>query len=46
MERTIARVATQSGRRVKLRYHGVDKNDAWLRTRAAAINLRTLVTAG
>lgn len=46
IERIIAWVATQRGRRVKLRYIGVDKNHAWLRTRAAAINLRTLVNAG
>ncbi|WP_300581338.1 transposase [Mycobacterium sp.] len=46
VERIIAWVATQRGRRVKLRYHGVDKNHAWLRNRAAAINLRTLVNAG
>ena len=31
----ISWVATQRGRRVKLRYHGVDKNHAWRRTRAA-----------
>jgi hypothetical protein len=46
VERIIAWVATQHGRRVKLRYHGVAKNHAWLRNRAAAINLRTLVNAG
>jgi hypothetical protein len=46
VERIIAWVATQHGRRVMLRYHGVAKNHAWLRNRAAAINLRTLVTAG
>ena len=46
VERIIAWLATQRGRRVKLRYHGVDKNHAWLRNRAAAINLRTLVNAG
>jgi len=46
VERIIAWVATQRGRRVKLRYLGVDKNHAWLRNRAAAINLRTLVNAG
>jgi IS5 family transposase len=46
VERIIAWVATQHGRRVKLRYHGIDKNHAWLRNRAAAINLRTLVNAG
>ena len=36
VERVLAHLATQNGRRVKLRYRGVDKNDAWLRTRAAA----------
>ncbi|MCI4675019.1 transposase [Candidatus Mycolicibacterium alkanivorans] len=46
VERIIAWVATQRGRRVKLRYLGVTKNHAWLRNRAAAINLRTLVNAG
>ena len=39
-------VATQRGRRVRLRYLGVVKNHAWLRNRAAAINLRTLLNAG
>ena len=46
VERTIAHLATQNGRRVKLRYHGVQKNHAWLRTRAAAVNLRTLLRHG
>ena len=46
VERIIAWVATQPGRRVKLRYLGVTKNHAWLRNRAAAINLRTLLNAG
>jgi Transposase DDE domain/Transposase domain (DUF772) len=46
VERIIAWVATQRGRRVTLRYLGVTKNHAWLRNRAAAINLRTLVNAG
>ena len=46
VERIIAWVATQNGRRVKLRYLGVAKNHAWLRTRCAAINLRTLVNSG
>jgi hypothetical protein len=27
-------------------YHGVSKNDAWLHLRAAAINLRRLLTLG
>jgi Transposase DDE domain/Transposase domain (DUF772) len=46
VERIIAWVATQRGRRVTLRYLGVAKNHAWLRNRAAAINLRTLANAG
>jgi len=46
VERIIAWVATHNGRRVTLRYLGVAKNHAWLRNRAAAINLRTLVNIG
>jgi len=46
IERIIARTATQNGRRVRLRYLGAAKNDAWLHTRCAAINLRTLLRHG
>ena len=46
VERIVAWTATDRGHRVKLRYLGVDKNRAWLRTRCAAINLRTLVKSG
>jgi hypothetical protein len=46
VERVIAWTATSRGRRIKLRYLGVDKNHAWLRTRCAAINLRTLINGG
>lgn len=46
IERTIAWIATQNGRRVRLRYIGTAKNDAWLHARCAALNLRTLVKAG
>src|SRR3989440_2171764 len=46
VERIIAWTATQHGRRVKLRYLGVAKNHAWLRTRCAAINLPTLLKHG
>ncbi len=46
VERIVAFTATNRGRRVKLRYLGVDKNHAWLRLRCAAINLRTLVNSG
>jgi len=46
IERTIAWTATQNGRRVRLRYIGTAKNNAWLHNRCAGLNLRTLVKAG
>jgi len=46
IERIIAWTATQNGHRVRLRYIGAAKNDAWLHTRCAAINLRTLLRHG
>ncbi len=46
VERVIAQIATWRGRRVKLRYRDVAKNDAWLKRRAAALNLRTLMSKG
>jgi hypothetical protein len=46
VERIVAFTATNHGRRIKLRYLGVDKNHAWLRLRCAAINLRTLINSG
>jgi Transposase DDE domain len=46
VERTIAWTATQNGRRVRLRYIGASKNDAWLHNRCAGLNLRTLLKAG
>jgi hypothetical protein len=46
VERVIAQVATWRGRRLELRYHGVIKNDAWLKHRTAAVNLRTLLGRG
>jgi hypothetical protein len=46
IERIIAWTATQNGRRVKLRYLGTSKNNAWLHTRCAALNLRTLIKRG
>jgi IS5 family transposase len=45
-ERAIAHVATWRGRRLKLRYRGVAKNNAWFKRRTAAINLRNLVGRG
>jgi Transposase DDE domain/Transposase domain (DUF772) len=46
IERVIAWTATCSGHRIRLRYRGTVRNDAWLHTRCAAINLRTLVRHG
>ena len=46
IERIISWTATQNGRRVRLRYVGTANNDAWLHTRCAAINLRTLLRHG
>ena len=37
--------ATCNGRRIQLRYIGTAKNNAWLHSRCAALNLRTLVNA-
>ena len=46
IERTVAQVATRSGRRLKLRYRGTTKNHAWLKRRTGALNLRTLIGRG
>jgi hypothetical protein len=46
IERIISWTATQNGRRVRLRYLGAVKNNAWLHNRCAAINLRTLLRHG
>jgi hypothetical protein len=46
IERIISWTATQNGRRVRLRYLGAVRNNAWLHTRCAAINLRTLLRHG
>ena len=46
IERIISWTATCHGRRIKLRYLGTAKNNAWLHTRCAAINLRTLLRHG
>jgi hypothetical protein len=34
------------GGRLKLRYLGTARNNAWLRNRTAALNLRTLISRG
>jgi transposase-like protein DUF772/DDE family transposase len=46
VERAIAQVATWRGRRLKLRYRGTAKNNAWLKRRTAAVNLRNLLGQG
>jgi len=46
VERAIAWVATKGGRRLKLRYRGVTKNDSWLHMRIGALNLRRLLALG
>jgi hypothetical protein len=46
IERVISQVATRGGRRLKLRYLGTARNNAWLKNRTAALNLRNLITRG
>jgi hypothetical protein len=46
VERAIAQVATRRGLRVRLRYRGITPNDAWLKGRTAALNLRNLIGRG
>ncbi len=46
VERVISQVASRGGRRIKLRYLGTAKNNAWLKNRTAALNLRNLIGHG
>ena len=46
IERIISWTATCNGRRIRLRYVGTAKNNTWLHTRCAAINLRTMLRHG
>jgi Transposase domain (DUF772)/Transposase DDE domain len=46
VERVISQVATRGGRRLKLRYRGSARNNAWLKNRTAALNLRNLISRG
>ncbi len=46
IERGIAQLARHGGRRLKLRYIGVTKNDFWLHLRAAALNLGRMLSLG
>jgi hypothetical protein len=46
VERVISQVASRGGRRLRLRYLGTAKNNAWLNDRTAALNLRNLIGRG
>lgn len=46
VERVISQIASRGGRRIKLRYRGTEKNNAWLTRRTAGLNLRNLVGRG
>ena len=43
VERVISQLASRGGRRLKLRYVGTATNNAWLKRRTAALNLRNLI---
>ena len=44
IERVVSQIANRGGRRLKLRYRGTTRNNAWLKRRTAALNLRNLIT--
>jgi hypothetical protein len=46
VERVISQLASRGGRRLKLRYLGTASNNAWLKRRTAALNLRNLLGRG
>ena len=46
MERVISQLASRGGCRLKLRYRGTATNNAWLKRRTAALNLRNLIGRG
>jgi hypothetical protein len=46
IERVVSQVASRGGRRLKLRYRGTTRNNAWLKRRTAALNLRNLINRG
>jgi hypothetical protein len=46
IERVVSQIASRGGRRLKLRYRGVAANNAWLKRRTPALNLRTLINQG
>jgi hypothetical protein len=46
VERVVSQIANRGGRRLKLRYRGTARNNAWLKRRTAALNLRNLINRG
>jgi len=46
VERVVSQIASRGGRRLKLRYRGTAKNNAWLANRTAGLNLRNLIGRG
>jgi hypothetical protein len=46
IERVVSQIASRGGRRLKLRYRGTTNNNAWLKRRTAALNLRNLINRG
>ena len=46
IERVVSQIASRGGRRLKLRYRGTANNNAWLKRRTAALNLRNLIHRG
>jgi Transposase domain (DUF772)/Transposase DDE domain len=46
VERVISQIASRGGRRLRPRYVGVAANNAWLKRRTAALNLRNLIGRG
>jgi hypothetical protein len=46
VERVISQIASRGGRCLKLRYRGTTRNNAWLKNRTAALNLRNLISRG
>jgi hypothetical protein len=46
VERVISQIASRGGRRLKLRYRGAARNNAWLKRRTATLNLRNLINQG
>ena len=46
IERVVSQIANRGRRRLSLRYRGTAKNNAWLKRRTAALNLRNLINRG